>query len=163
MSDLVEAARRLSSAAALVIDLDDTLVDARRTRAEAFAAIDVVAVERFRTVPGEGVKHADAVLEQIWRGSPFAKEFIRLGCAATDALWVDFSGPGTLLAEIRRWVPGFRTRFWETLCDRAGAEHRGDRSVLVEGSSKSAGRGSAPSPGSPTRSRTCGPDYPSRC
>lgn len=115
---------------AFVIDLDDTLIDAKRTRIEAFAAIDRLAVERFRVKPRAVVDHADSVLESLWRSSPFVEEFIRLGCAATDALWVDFSGPGPLLAEIRRWMPEFRERFWAALAGRAGTRSASAPSVL---------------------------------
>jgi putative hydrolase of the HAD superfamily len=130
--DTAEASARYSSAAALVIDLDDTLIDARRTRAEAFAAIDGLAAVQFGTRPGRIVEHADAVLAEVWRGAPFSEAFNRLGCAATDALWVDFGGPGTLLAEIRRWMPGFRERFWTALCARAGAREPADYPALGE-------------------------------
>jgi putative hydrolase of the HAD superfamily len=123
---------RYSSAAALVIDLDDTLIDARRTRVEAFAAVDELAAEQFGTEPGSIVEHADAVLAEVWRAAPFREAFNRLGCAATDALWVDFRGPGTLLADVRRWMPGFRERFWTALCARAGARESADYPMLGE-------------------------------
>lgn len=127
-----EASAHASSPAALILDLDDTLIDAKRTRMEALTALDRQAVVLFETQPGAVVEHADAVLDEIWRGSPFVKEFNRLGCAATDALWVQFTGPGTLLAEIRQWMPGFRIRFWRTLCRRASGRRQGDYAALSE-------------------------------
>jgi putative hydrolase of the HAD superfamily len=131
-SDTAEISARYSLAGALVIDLDDTLIDAKRTRAEAFAAVDRLAARQFGTEPGAIVEHADSVLGDSWRGAPFSQAFNRLGCAATDALWVDFDGPGALLAEIRRWMPGFRERFWTALCARAGAWQPADYPSLGE-------------------------------
>ena len=131
-SDPLEASIRASSAAALILDLDDTLIDARRTRMEAFAVLDGLAAGQCGTKPGAVAEHADQVLKEVWRASPFVEEFARLGCAPTDALWVDFTGPGALLAQIRRWMPAFRIRYWQTLCSRASARREGDYTVLGE-------------------------------
>jgi HAD superfamily hydrolase (TIGR01549 family) len=129
-SDPAETSGHVCSPAALILDLDDTLIDASRTRIEALAALDRQAAVLFETRPGAVVKHADVVLAEVWRDSPFVTEFKRLGCAATDALWVEFAGPGALLAEIRDWMPDFRIRFWRALCGRASARRQGDYAAL---------------------------------
>jgi HAD superfamily hydrolase (TIGR01509 family) len=122
----------IDHAEGLLIDLDDTLTDSKGTRAEAFAAIDDLATTRFGTKPGALTELVDEVLAELWASSPFVPDFIRLGCVATDALWVDFNGPGALLAEVRGWMPGFRSGFWDTVCRRARAESPAARSALGE-------------------------------
>jgi putative hydrolase of the HAD superfamily len=115
---------------ALLIDLNDTLIDARGTYAEAIAALDSVAAQRYGTEPGGVAREVDPVLDELWPTQPFDADFRRLGCARSDALWAEFAGPGDLLREIREWMPRFREQFWSSVCARAGARRPVDHEPL---------------------------------
>jgi putative hydrolase of the HAD superfamily len=115
---------------ALLIDLNDTLIDARGTYAEAIAALDSHVAGRYGTEPGALTREVDPVLDELWPSQPFGDDFRRLGCARSDALWVEFAGPGDLLREIREWMPRFRQQFWSSVCARAGARGHVDHEPL---------------------------------
>ena len=104
----------------LLIDLDGTLIDSASGRTEAIVELDKVLAKRFETIAHPLGHTIGAVLNELWPGEPFGREFRQLGFARTDALWVDFNGSGPSLSRIRAWAPGFRARFWKTVCERIG-------------------------------------------
>jgi FMN phosphatase YigB (HAD superfamily) len=117
---------------ALLIDLDDTLLDADGSRGEAFAAIDAHATSTHGAKPGVIASQAQAVLDELWTEQPFVEDFRRLGYAKSDAPWIEFRGPGGLLSAIRAWMPAFRERYWKSLAERAGARQPLDHVALGE-------------------------------
>jgi phosphoserine phosphatase len=127
-----DSRRSLVDLDALLIDLDDTLLDADGSRAAAFAVVDGYAARTFGAVPGVIASQAQAVLDELWTGQPFVEDFGRLGYAKTDALWVEFRGPGELLSAIRAWMPEFRERYWRSLAERANAHQPIEPAALGE-------------------------------
>jgi putative hydrolase of the HAD superfamily len=105
----------------LLIDLDGTLIDSAGASVEALAAVDEWACVEWGTKPNGIRSVASGILDELWREAPFAAQFRDLGFASTDALWVDFDGDGQMLSQIREWLPGFRSQFWQTVSQRLGA------------------------------------------
>jgi phosphoserine phosphatase len=110
---------------ALLIDLDGTLVDSRRGRAEALKALDELCVRTYRSANGALLSAIESTLEQMWQSSPFAAEFDALGFVKSDVLWSGFAGASATMEAIREWAPSFRTGIWTSVTRDLGIPDRG--------------------------------------
>jgi putative hydrolase of the HAD superfamily len=104
------------SAAALVFDLDDTLV----ADAAAIAGALRATVE---TCPGADPNALAASVRrrarELWRAHPLHPWARRIGIASNEALWGRFVGDGDEVRALREWAPEYRRTVWE----RALADH----------------------------------------
>jgi putative hydrolase of the HAD superfamily len=107
-------------AAALLVDLDNTLVPEFANYAAAFAAACAEAV-RERGLGLASVR--DAVFDVArdrWLASPVADYCGRVGIGSPTSLLSDFPGEGPELAALREWAPAYRRDAWRDGLRAAG-------------------------------------------
>jgi putative hydrolase of the HAD superfamily len=121
---------------ALLVDLDGTIVDSKRGRAEALQALDEFCVGTYGLPNGALIGALESKLAGMWRSSPFAREFEELGFVKSDVLWSGFDGESATLGAIREWAPSFRNRVWTSvscvLGMPAGGAEQLERSFVTE-------------------------------
>jgi putative hydrolase of the HAD superfamily len=100
---------------ALLVDLDATIVDSKRGRAEALQALDELCVQTYGSPNGALTEAIESKLAERWRSSPFASEFDELGFVKSDVLWSGFGGESATMQAIRDWAPSFRTGVWTSV------------------------------------------------
>jgi putative hydrolase of the HAD superfamily len=110
---------------ALLVDLDGTLVDSHRGRADALQALDDLCVQTYGSTSGALVTALDCKLAEMWQSSPFAAEFEELGFVKSDVLWSRFEGASTTMEAIRDWAPSFRSGVWTSVSRELGTPDRG--------------------------------------
>jgi putative hydrolase of the HAD superfamily len=91
---------------AILLDLDETLLEEEAPVREAFLATGARARERFGLDP-EGL-HA----RQVWRSTPNHPWCREIGISSWEGLWGRFEGEGRELALLRAWVPAYRREAW---------------------------------------------------
>jgi putative hydrolase of the HAD superfamily len=100
---------------ALLVDLDGTIVDSKRGRAEALQALDELCVQTYGSPNGALTEALESKLADMWRSSPFAREFEELGFVKSDVLWSGFDGESATMRAIRDWAPAFRRGVWTSV------------------------------------------------
>jgi putative hydrolase of the HAD superfamily len=95
--------------AALLFDLDDTLIAEEAAAVAAFAATA-------RTVAGVDVARlaidARARAREMWRAAPTWPYCERIGISSWEGLWCRFQGDGDDVAALRAWAPDYRRDAW---------------------------------------------------
>jgi phosphoserine phosphatase len=109
---------------ALLVDLDGTLVDSKRGRAEALQALDELCVQTYGSPHGALKGALESTLADMWRSSPFAGQFEQLGFVKSDVLWSGFDGESATMRAIRDWAPSFRTGVWTSVSRVLGMPDR---------------------------------------
>jgi putative hydrolase of the HAD superfamily len=109
---------------ALLVDLDGTIVDSKRGRAEALQALDELCVETYGSRNGALICALESQLADLWRSSPFAREFEELGFVKSDVLWSGFDGESATMYAIRDWAPSFRRGVWTSVSRALGMADR---------------------------------------
>jgi putative hydrolase of the HAD superfamily len=121
---------------ALLVDLDGTIVDSKRGRAEALQALDALCVQAYGSPEGAFTRALEDRLAEMWRSSPFAGQFEELGFVKSDVLWSGFDGESATMRAIHDWAPSFRRGVWTSVCRRLGmpdrAAERLERSFVNE-------------------------------
>jgi putative hydrolase of the HAD superfamily len=110
---------------ALLVDLDGTLVDSHRGRADALHALDELCVQTYGSTSGALLRSLECKLAELWQSSPFAAEFEELGFVKSDVLWSSFEGASTTMEAIRDWAPSFRSDVWTSVSRELGIPDRG--------------------------------------
>jgi putative hydrolase of the HAD superfamily len=125
---------------ALLVDLDGTIVDSKRGRAEALQALDACCVQTYGSPEGAFTSALEDRLAEMWRSSPFAGQFEQLGFVKSDVLWSGFDGESATMRAIRDWAPEFRSEVWITVCRGLGMPDRAaeqlERSFVKERKSR---------------------------
>jgi len=98
--------------AALLFDLDETLVADQRATRQALRTSCALAEER-RGIAAMSLAGTlwDAA-ERLWLASPHAAYAREVGIASWEALWADFAGEEPTLHALAEWTPGYRRRAW---------------------------------------------------
>jgi putative hydrolase of the HAD superfamily len=103
-------------AAAVLFDLDDTLVLEEPAAAAVFEATA-------RTVPGVDAarlgRDARAHARALWRAAPTYAYCQRIGISSWEGLWCRFEGESADVCTLRAWAPAYRREAWT----RALADH----------------------------------------
>jgi putative hydrolase of the HAD superfamily len=110
---------------ALLVDLDGTLVDSHRGRADALHALDDLCVHTYGSTSGALLNALECKLADLWQSSPFDAEFEELGFVKSDVLWSSFEGASTTMGAIRDWAPSFRSGVWTSVSRELGIPDRG--------------------------------------
>jgi putative hydrolase of the HAD superfamily len=109
---------------ALLVDLDGTIVDSKRGRAEALQALDELCVQTYGSANGALKGALEGKLADMWRSSPFAGQFEELGFVKSDVLWSGFDGESATMRAIRDWAPSFRRGVWTSVSRVLGIPDR---------------------------------------
>jgi putative hydrolase of the HAD superfamily len=99
--------------AAVLIDLDDTLVVEEPAAAAAFLATAHVAARRHAVDPAALARTARTRAREIWRASPaYAYGEDTIGMSSWEALWCRWEGDHAEVRACREWAAGYRTKAW---------------------------------------------------
>jgi putative hydrolase of the HAD superfamily len=112
--------------AALLFDLDDTLIAEEAAAVAAFAATAQAAtgvdVARLAT-------DARARARALWRAAPTWPYCERIGISSWEGLWCRFEGDGDDVAALRAWAPEYRREAWARALADQGVD---DPALAVE-------------------------------
>jgi putative hydrolase of the HAD superfamily len=114
--------------AALLFDLDDTLVPEEPAAVAAFLATARAAAQR-RELDAEALAvSARARARELWYAAPTHPYCRRVGISSWEGLWCRFEGEDPSLAALRAWAPAYRRDTWRL----ALADHGVDDPALAE-------------------------------
>jgi len=131
--------------AALLFDLDDTLVVEEAAAVAAFEATARAASDRHEVDVARLAVEARARARELWWAGPDHPHCRRVGISSWEGLWCRFEGEA--LAGLRRWAPEFRREAWrralaaqgvddlplaEELGERFGVERRARHEVFPD-------------------------------
>jgi putative hydrolase of the HAD superfamily len=100
--------------AALLFDLDDTLVPEDKAHQGALVAAAELAADAYgldRERVGAAVR---PLARRLWRDAPIPADR-RSTYGATDGLWCDYAAEGREARELRAWAPADRRRVWSSV------------------------------------------------
>jgi putative hydrolase of the HAD superfamily len=120
--------------AAVLFDLDDTLVVEEPAAAAAFLATAHVAARRHMVDPAVLARTARTRARELWRAGPaYAYGEDTIGMSSWEALWCRWEGDRAEVRTCREWAAGYRTQAWRmaladhSIVDPALAELLGER------------------------------------
>jgi putative hydrolase of the HAD superfamily len=106
------------SYAAVVFDLDDTLIEEEGTARRSLR-------RAAQLVPGHDpdrvVEVVLATARRIWRGSPYHAVALDLGIGSWEALWSSLEGGAPVLDGLREWGRTYSTRVWQEVVSELGS------------------------------------------
>ncbi len=106
--------------AAILFDLDDTLVDDNEATEAALLATCVLAATRHGVDPAALAAALWREARGLWQSSP-AYAFCReMDIGPTEGLRSDFQGDGPHLAALREWAPDYRRQTWRAALAAVG-------------------------------------------
>lgn len=106
-----------SKLAAVIFDLDDTLiVEARTAEASMHGAVRLVP----GVDPAEGGRLALSCVRDVWHAGPYYERCRALGIASWEGLWADFTGCHPSLAGLAAWAEEYRTEAWLQVTEALG-------------------------------------------
>ena len=117
--------------AALLFDLDDTLVVEEAAAVASFQATARAATERHEVDVARLAVDARARARELWWAAPTHPYCRRVGISSWEGLWCRFEG--SELEALRRWAPEYRREAWrlaladQGVDDGALAEELGER------------------------------------
>ncbi len=108
--------------AAIIFDLDETLVLEDRPVEQAFEATARHAAEYHELVIRELASGARARARELWWAAPTGEYCRRVGCASWEGLWCRFEGDAPELLALREWAPTYRREAWRLALVDQGVE-----------------------------------------
>ena len=96
--------------AALLLDLDDTLVVDEAAQQGAFDATAAYAARRHPVDAGRLALGARARARELWHAAPVTERCRRIGMSSGEGLWCRFEGDA--LRAVRAWSAGYRRETW---------------------------------------------------
>jgi phosphoserine phosphatase len=119
--------------AAILFDLDDTLVVEEAAAVASFQATARAALDRHPVDAARLAVDARARARELWWAGPAHGYCRRLGISSWEGLWCRFEGDADEVRALRSWAPGFRREAWrralldQGVDDSALAEELGER------------------------------------
>ena len=120
--------------AALLFDLDDTLVVEEPAADAAFLATAEIAADRYELDAAALARGARMRARELWRAGPaYAYGEATIGMSSWEALWCRWHGDGDEVCMARDWAAGYRGKAWrlaladQGVIDPALAEELGER------------------------------------
>ncbi|SRR6266536_886460 len=134
---------------ALLLDLDETLIEEDSAAAAAFEATAAFAETHDHRVaePVALVAAARAWARELWSSAPAYDYCRNIGISSTEGLWCRFEGDDTANEALRTWSPTYRRATWaraleaqgvddcalaDTLAERFAAERRARHRVFAD-------------------------------
>ena len=114
--------------AAILFDLDETLVIEEAAVDAAFLATCQRVRERFEINPEALVQSVRLRARELWRASPTIDYCWTIGISSWEGLWARFLGEGADLRALREWAPTYRREAWSN----ALADHGVQDAALAE-------------------------------
>lgn len=114
--------------AAILFDLDETLMPDESAVEEALLATGELARERHGVDPQALQQSVREHAGQLWRASPTIDYCRAIGISSWEGLWGRFEGDGPELTALREWAPTYRRETWA----RALAQHSVNDPALAE-------------------------------
>jgi len=103
---------RAASLAAVLFDLDDTLVADEAATEAAFLAACALAQVRHGLEPGGLARAVRDRARELWRGGPTITYCRAIGISSAEGLRARFLGDDPSLAALRAWAPAYRRAAW---------------------------------------------------
>jgi len=107
--------------AAVLFDLDDTLVVEEASEGESFLAACALARERYGIDPQELHQAVRDHARALWRASPTIDYCRAMGISSWEGLWGRFTGEDPKLMLLREWAPVYRLQAWAGALAQHGA------------------------------------------
>lgn len=120
--------------AALLLDLDETLIEEHSAAVaayEATAAFAETADPRLADRVGL-VAVARAQARELWSAAPTYDYAQSIGISSTEGLWCRFEGDDAATAALRRWSPTYRRATWARALEAQGVHDCALADVLAE-------------------------------
>jgi putative hydrolase of the HAD superfamily len=134
---------------ALLLDLDETLIEEDSPAADAFEATAAFAktIDARLGEPAALVAAARAKARELWSSAPTYEYCRQIGISSTEGLWCRFEGGDAATEELRKWSPTYRRTTWgraletqgvddwnlaDALADRFAAERRARHRVFAD-------------------------------
>jgi putative hydrolase of the HAD superfamily len=119
---------------ALLLDLDETLIEEDSAAVAAFEATAVFAeaCDRRLTDPIGLVAAARAQARHLWSSAPTYDYCRYIGISSTEGLWCSFEGDGAPTVALRRWSPTYRRATWSTALEAQGVKGDALADALAE-------------------------------
>jgi putative hydrolase of the HAD superfamily len=108
--------------AAVIFDLDETLVLEDRPVEQAFEATARYAAEFHELVVSELATGARARARELWWAAPTGAYCRRVGFASWEGLWCRFEGDAPEVRRLREWAPSYRREAWRLALADGGVE-----------------------------------------
>jgi putative hydrolase of the HAD superfamily len=133
--------------AALLFDLDDTLVVEEAAAVATFDATARAAAARHDVDAARLAVGARARARELWHAAPTHPFCRSIGISSWEGMWCRFEGDGDELRGLRRWAPEYRREAWrraladqgvrddalaEELGERFGTERRSRHEVFAD-------------------------------
>ena len=120
--------------AALLFDLDETLVDEASAAADAFEATAAFAASEARGAvdPTLLVAAVRAQARELWSMSPVSDYCAGIGISSTEGLWCRFEGDHPITQALRRWAAVYREAAWASALAAQGLSDGGLAETLAE-------------------------------
>src|SRR3954449_10604541 len=134
---------------ALLVDLDETLIEEDSAAAATFGATAAFAeaCDHRLADPVGLVAVARAQARHLWSSAPTYDYCRHIGISSTEGLWCSFEGDGAATVALRRWSATYRRATWSTaleaqdvrddaladaLAERFAAERRARHRVFAD-------------------------------
>src|SRR5579875_1748587 len=98
--------------AAILFDLDDTLIAQDAADDMAFLATCEHARERFGLDPHALAHAARRHARDLWRAAPTFPYCDCIGISSAEGLWARFGGDDPNLCALHAWAPTYRSQTW---------------------------------------------------
>lgn len=108
--------------AALLLDLDETLIEEHSAAAGAFEAAAAFAQASDHRLEDRGglVAAARAQARELWSSAPTYDYCRDIGISSTEGLWCRFEGDDAPTAALRTWSPTYRRATWSAALEARG-------------------------------------------
>lgn len=111
----------MTTTAALLFDLDDTLLADEAASDAAFLATSAYAAERYSSIESRSLAQiAGREAQRLWHGSATYAYSHAIGISAYEGLWGGFVGDDAHLRALRAWVGDYRRETWHCALDAYG-------------------------------------------
>lgn len=118
--------------AAILFDLDDTLIEDGRVSRAAYAAAAALAAGRGVDTARLAQEAAEAAVRR-WRQSPYFAYADRIGHSAWEGLWARYEyGEHPAIAGLREWTRPYRTAVWQDALTAQGAADKELAAAMAE-------------------------------
>ena len=120
--------------AALLLDLDETLIDEHSAATDAFeatAAFAEASDHRLEDRPGL-VAAARTQARELWSSAPTSDYCRDIGISSTEGLWCRFEGDDAPTAALRSWSPTYQRATWSAALQAQGVNDLAFADALAE-------------------------------
>jgi putative hydrolase of the HAD superfamily len=119
---------------ALLLDLDETLIEEDSAAAAAFKATAAFAQTQDDRIaePVRLVATARSRARELWSSAPTCDYCRRIGISSTEGLWCRFEGDDAPAVALRRWAPTYRRATWSRALETQGVDDGALADALAE-------------------------------